>query len=132
MVDNYDHAENGRIWVIWYDAKARVHVINQSDQFMYCHVTLVNSKVSFVLTVIYSWNTAACRVSLWRDLKQLSNSISKPWVLMGDLNTTLFQDERIKNGQFIISNTSELQSFVQDVNVRDIKFSGIRLTWCNN
>lgn len=131
-LDNYDFAMNGRIWLIWDETKVKVSQISHSDQFIHCHVTLLDLNISFQLIVIYAWNTARMRNDLWQSLRQLSRGISEPWVLMGDLNTTLFYDERIKNGHFVDCNISELQTVVHDLELLDMKYTGIKYTGCNN
>lgn len=46
---------------------------------------------------------------------------------MGDFNTTLFHGERVKNGKIVNCSTSEMQSFVQHIDVQDLKATGIKL-----
>lgn len=72
------------------------------------------------------------RWPLWADIRRLSSTVSLPWLLMEDLNTTLFHDERVEGGVIVPSEIEELSSVLEDIEVMDMKFSGQRLTWCNN
>ncbi|KAG8385036.1 hypothetical protein BUALT_Bualt04G0181100 [Buddleja alternifolia] len=51
-------------------------------------------KVEFILTVIYASNDEGRSKELWRDLMR-QNYQDKPWVLMGDWNTTLLSNEKL-------------------------------------
>lgn len=98
---------------------------------MHCYVTFIVKKYSCFITFIYAGNEPGDRVPLWRDLINLSQGISEPWVMLGDFNTTLFSDERIRDGVIIPSDLSELESLVCNLDLADLRYNGVKLTWCN-
>lgn len=51
--------------------------------------------------------------------------------MCGDFNTSLIQEERLKNGHVCNSDYSELQQLFMDTGLNDLRFSGNYLTWCN-
>lgn len=131
-IDNYSHSHNGRIWILWDPLKFSVHCLQQSNQLVHCRVTRIDTNVSFLVTTIYALNTGTGREILWSDLLSIGNGVHEPWLIIGDLNTTLIYDERMKCGSFVDCDVSELQSVVNALDIKDLKYTGMRLTWCNN
>lgn len=84
------------------------------------------------VTVVYAYNTAIGRVPLWTDLQSIRATINEPLIILGDFNTTLFLDERVKCGEIDNQSTTELRTVVDALNVKDLKYSGMKLNWCNN
>lgn len=132
MSANYNTSSYGRIWVMWQAAKFHVMVIEQSSQLMHCEVLLIENSRKINVTYVYAFNHVDERVGLWEDLRRIASGVNLPWMIMGDFNTTLFYDERIRGGNIVDSDLRELTSFTEDVEVMDMKYSGQRLTWCNN
>lgn len=85
---------------------------------------MLQSNTKCLVTFMYAMNLPSERAPLWDDLKVISASVNLPWLLMGDFNTTLLYDERIKGGVINDSDTSELSSFVQEADVMDLRFTG--------
>lgn len=110
-LDNYAHAYNGRIWVIWNSVKCSVTPLRYSDQLIHCEVLLLDSNIKFLATFVYATNLPGERESLWDDVRNIATVVNLPWLLMGDLNTTLLYDERVKGGRIVNSDTSELASW---------------------
>lgn len=131
-IANYDYCPDGRIWMLWKPAKCSVICLQSSSQFMHCEVLFYDLNVKVLITFIYGFNTTEERESLWAALRRISLSITGPWMLLGDLNTTLLYDEKIKGGEVLNTDTEELASFVEAAEVLDMKYTGHRLTWCNN
>lgn len=132
MVANYDSDSYGRIWVLWKDAKCTVRCVEQSSQFMHCEVLLHDLKVLVNITFIYGFNDPEGRTALWTDLRRIGDTVSLPWLLLGDFNTTLFLDERIRGGVTVPADVGELSSFTEDMELMDMKATGQIFTWCNN
>lgn len=128
-VDNYQFAPNGRIWVLWDKQFAQVQVIGGSDQHLHCHVNL--DQYQFKMTVVYAKNSAREREVLWPLLTDISCSMIEPWLIVGDMNTTLLHEERMKNGVIVGGDNKELQEFCAAAVVSDLRFSGCFYTWSN-
>lgn len=131
-LDNYYHAQNGRIWVLWDDKVFQVDEQLQGNQFIHAKVTRLEYGDSFWLTAVYAFNSEAERKVLWYSIISLSQSIKEPWILMGDFNTFLKQSERVRNGMEVGGHTNELMELFSATGLGYLHFSGIHLTWCNN
>lgn len=132
FVGNYTYAHNGRIWLIWNSAKVSVACLSVTGQLVHCRITDLENSDCFLASFIYAANIVQERVSLWADIRSISGGINEPWIIVGDLNTTLYSDERIQHGNPVEYNTSELSSLVEDLGIVDLRYTGCKLTWCNN
>lgn len=112
--------------------KCMVVPLQRSDQFIHCEVNMVDAKTKFLVTFIYALNLPSEREPLWADMLRNDSSVALPWLILGDLNTTLFYDEKVKGGTILDSDTAELSTFVQEAEVMDLRYTGKKLTWCNN
>lgn len=131
-IDNYSYSHKGRIWFLWDKRRVGAQIIEIADQFIHCKINLLDAGKSFFVTILYAWNEAVDRESLWAALRRLNDAMHEPWVVCGDFNTSLVQEERIKNGLISRGDYSELQQLVMETNLNDLRYSGNYLTWCNS
>lgn len=89
------------------------------------------NQVKVLVTAIYAWNEEVDRTPMWEARKKLAATIHTPWVVGGDFNTTLLQEERLKNNEVCENSTAELQQCVIDTGLSDLRFSGNFFTWSN-
>lgn len=127
--DNSSYAFHGRIWLWWNDQRLNLVVLKAHGQFLHCEIVIDN--VSLCCTFVYAYNQIDERIPLWQELLAIGQNMTKPWAVVGDLNTILFQTEKLRNGDYTQVNTSELQEFCQSAAISDLTFSGNLLTWCN-
>ncbi|GLT27312.1 hypothetical protein SLA2020_023190 [Shorea laevis] len=103
----------------------------QSAQLLHCKVSINGRNLSFLCSVVYAFNVKAERESLWRQMSS-QGVVSEPWLVMGDFNTTLKNDERMKSCGFCSGDISELHGFTTTMELFDLSFSGDFYTWCNH
>lgn len=130
-ISNYDHAYNGRLWLLWNRQICNVVELFKSDQLIHAKVSINGTSVTFLLSLVYATNLPRDRVQLWQDISDLASSVKLPWIIAGDFNTTLKYDERLKGGVIEPGDTSELQTITRDYDLQDMRFSGEYYTWCN-
>lgn len=80
-------------------------------------------------TIVYAYNSANHRTPLWQDLQNIGKHITGPWILLGDFNTVLHQDERINYAGPVGADTRELQTLYSDLFLTDLHYGGNQLTW---
>ncbi|KAK8578142.1 hypothetical protein V6N13_046999 [Hibiscus sabdariffa] len=78
--------------------------------------------------LIYASHSSTRQKSLWPHLCHLAASITHPWLLMGDFNSTLDTSER-KGGASSTRSSHDLQNFLFDCGLRDLGFQGPSFTW---
>lgn len=130
-ITNYNHAYNGRVWVLWDETKVAVEELCQGSQFIHCKATLLDINKVVELTFVYAMNTSEEREELWLALEQIASSIQSPWDVLGDLNVTLTHEERLKGGEPVFESTEELENFTSLCELVDLNYTGVFHTWCN-
>ncbi|GFZ21539.1 hypothetical protein Acr_29g0007010 [Actinidia rufa] len=69
---------------------------------------------------------------LWDNLRRFSSSIEMPWMLLGDFNNVLSNDEKA-NGLLVTSyETRDFRNCCYDTGISDLRSLGVFLTWSNN
>ena len=81
-----------------------------------------------VTTVYTSPNPSKCEV-LWKQLYFLASCVRKPWVMGGDFNAILKEDEKSGGSNRRIGSCAKFWSWVEDNNLVDLGFQGPQFTW---
>ena len=129
---NYEHAELGRIWVCWNPRVVKIVHILCNDQAMLCYITVLEDNSFFLCSAIYASNNQVNRRVLWSHLQLCASKVgSKPWLLMGDFNTTRLSSE--KNGGNMSTDTAmeEFHECLFNLELDDMPFNGPLFTWIN-
>ncbi|KAE8719033.1 putative FKBP-type peptidyl-prolyl cis-trans isomerase 1 [Hibiscus syriacus] len=88
---NYEHASNGRIWVLWRKG-INLSVIQKSDQ--YITVRGSHQGIPMLISAIYGSNDGIARRQLWQTLREVDHTVNNsPWVLGGDFNIIMHSYE---------------------------------------
>ena len=86
---------------------------------------------TFFLTSIYASPNFTKRKILWNYLKDLSPSIRLPWVLLGDFNDMLSEDETMGGLPLTSSRINAFQDCLDYCGLMDLGFYGPKFTWTN-
>ena len=78
IIHNYKDAANGRIWLVWDDSWYDIKLLKSTAQMVHCQVSERSKGYQFNITVVYGYNTAEMRRSLWTELKMVAQSVSEP------------------------------------------------------
>ncbi|XP_077226456.1 uncharacterized protein LOC143859720 [Tasmannia lanceolata] len=130
-VDNYDHAENGRIWIIWDPNLLHFQLQESSPQFIYGNVSFLQSNFSFLLTAVYAHNSGSSRRVLWEDIRLIASGHSENWIVLGDFNTTRFSDERFGGALPVSKDLEDFNNCIIDCSLTDLKALGSQFSWNN-
>uniref|UniRef100_A0A1D1YFE7 Retrovirus-related Pol polyprotein LINE-1 n=1 Tax=Anthurium amnicola TaxID=1678845 RepID=A0A1D1YFE7_9ARAE len=130
FIANYESCRDGRIWVLWRSSIVKIQIIDETEQYMHLMVDLGNSKC-FILSAIYNSNLALDRLKTWQALKNISSSISIPWLVTGDFNQVRSNDEKIGGLKIPLSHLKPLNECIDFCTLQDMKSIGNPLSWCN-
>ncbi|XP_039004831.1 uncharacterized protein LOC120132053 [Hibiscus syriacus] len=127
---NYNHATNGRIWVLWHKS------ISCSVISCYDHSVSIRSTFggkSFCITAVYGFNEGSLRKHLWDHLRLMESIVgNEPWLIGGDFNVTLNSYESsIPINVATRGDISDFQNCVDVLGLSDHPFSGPLFTWSN-
>ncbi|KAL2925881.1 hypothetical protein RDABS01_023061 [Bienertia sinuspersici] len=70
-------------------------VINMSAQYIHSVVKPSSGLREFFYTFVYAFNEPKNREVLWKDMTNLNSRIKEPWLIMGDINCVMSNEERI-------------------------------------
>lgn len=113
---------SGGIWCLWNDDKITVELRYAHPNFL--HLAVSSSKGrSWELTAIYTQPHASRRSCLWGKLDELR--VEGPWVLMGDFNCVLHNEER-SLGRGV---STSFQTWTEKKGLIDLGYEGVAFTW---
>lgn len=81
------------------------------------------------VTFVYGHNQAVLRQGLWQDL--CASNMTCPWILLGDFNVVMSQDERISHVFFPHNEIDEFVECSTMLNLSDAPVVGHFYTWNN-
>ena len=96
--DNYCFLELGKIWVVWHPS-VKVNFFRKSLHMITCEVLLPDTRIWYVISVVYASNSKEERTTLWEEIVETStmSSVSgRPWMVLGDFNQVLHPDDHSK------------------------------------
>lgn len=78
---------------------------------------------------MYAANDHVPRRELWHSINMFKHLVGdSPWIIMGDFNATLTDDE-YAGGNVSSTASADFQQCVQEVEVFDLHYSGMYFTW---
>lgn len=131
VLNNYQKAQNGQIWLMWDPKQYQVDLILLTAQLIHVQVKHLSRNWHCLLSAIYASNEGAERTELWDVLRTAAPSPDKECLLMGDYNEVISPDEKIIHGE-ISTIRSGLKDCCINLELLDVKSIGLFYTWCNN
>ncbi|CAH1422485.1 unnamed protein product [Lactuca virosa] len=118
-----------RIAIGWDPGAWDVYVIHSYDQIVHFRVHPKNSNHTFFISFVYAENDYRDRRRLW-DYLRIHHSLVKdqPWLIVGDFNQVLKPSESTRSSSYDCLIT-EFQRCIDDINIADIKDTGLYYTW---
>ena len=87
--------------------------------------------ISFLLTAVYAPPQFHKRKLFWEYLQNLAMYVSLPWVLLGDFNDMISDEEKL--GGLLVNRTciSAFRNCMDNRGLMDLGFHGPHFTWTN-
>ncbi|CAI9106245.1 OLC1v1005360C1 [Oldenlandia corymbosa var. corymbosa] len=86
--------------VLW-DKTVELQALDYTNQLIHCHVGDRRTRWEYLLTGVYASNEEKERVKLWEKLESISQSANMAWIVCGDFNNVLKQEEKL-GGQKVL------------------------------
>ncbi|KAK9713611.1 hypothetical protein RND81_06G039400 [Saponaria officinalis] len=128
IINNLQHHDGGRIWLMWRKAEFEVDVILKNEQLIHSKVTKLGYGKVFLFTVVYGSNSYAERDDLWRALASMNSSL--PWTVGGDFNCLMNPNERV-GAPVKLHDIDPFRRCAQFCDLSDLKSTGVFFTWNN-
>ncbi|XP_059302334.1 uncharacterized protein LOC132054308 [Lycium ferocissimum] len=121
---------SGKIWIFWTDEWLGV-VISESEQQVTLQLTHSSLNQSVLVSVVYAKCDREEREQLWEAMVELANQQDLPWIIEGDFNV-IVSDEEKQGGLPVSSNeTLDFSTCIQSYGLIDVGFLGSKFTWWN-
>lgn len=80
---------------------------------------------------IYSPNRPTERRKMWEEIAELLSSGNIPTMLLGDMNTIVYQGDKMGGVPVNSYQVKDIQQFIQRTSLIDLRFQGPAFTWTN-
>ena len=92
-------------------------------------VKVPTNSYNFLLTAIYALPNFNERKILWNYLKDLSPSVNMPWVLLGNFNDMLAEDEKMGGLPLNKNRLNAFRDCINSCGLMNLGFHGPKFTW---
>ena len=84
------------IWLLWNEGPSfSVEIITCSEHSIHALIKVHSPSLSFLFTAVYAPPQFNRRKSFWDYLQNLAVNISLPWLLLGDFNDMISEEEKL-------------------------------------
>ncbi|KAI0492244.1 hypothetical protein KFK09_026513 [Dendrobium nobile] len=116
---------------MWRSDLASFALITSNEQCVIGKLCIAN-KGSLIISTVYGSRDVYSRRILWECLGSHS-SLELPYVIGGDFNCILSQDDKRGGKKFKFSIAPQgMNSFMNSFDLHDVGVVGPKYTWCNN
>ena len=120
------------IWLLWNERPSfSVEIIPCNEHNIHALVKVHSPSLLFLLTTVYALPQFTKHKPFWEYLQNLALNISLPWILLGDFNDMISEEEKL--GGLPISRTRMVafRNCLDKCELIDLGFHGPRFTWIN-
>ncbi|KAH0642254.1 hypothetical protein KY289_033228 [Solanum tuberosum] len=118
----------GKIWFFWREDWEGDIILDMVQQ-----VTLkfnMNNQ-EFLISTVYARCNALDRLELWEELGTFGDMDQCPWIIGGDFNVILNEEEKSGGLQFTQTEALDFAAFISNSALTEVRFSGSKYTWWN-
>ena len=122
---------SGGLWLLWNDDKVVVEALAKTEQEIHVEVKVRASNLSWILSAVYASPRTEERSLLWSNLAKVAELHNKPWIMAGDFNEPLIEEDKFGGRGVSINRFLAFKDCLDVCSMVDIGFSGPRFTWTN-
>jgi len=121
----------GGLWFLWDPDRVEVTFLASTEQEIHTLVKVNSSSLNWIFTAIYASPRHRERCMLWNNLNTVANSHNLPWIIAGDFNELLSNDEKLGGRPISLYRANLFKECLDSCNMADLGFNGPRFTWTN-
>lgn len=120
----------GGILIAWNASKYKL--VNCTKGRYNVTVTLEQNGDCFHLTSVYGPTSTQLRRDFFNEIRGLQHSDNLPWLLCGDFNVTLLQEDRTNVNSSNWRESTKFADLIIDLNLINLPLRGKNFTWSNS
>ena len=121
----------GGLWILWKSEEVEILPLSSTEQEIHAIVKVRSSDISWLLSAIYASPRLAERRILWDNLKTVAHLHNLPWLMIGDFNEVLSDDDKFGGNHVNLNRALEFKDCLDKCNMVDLGFTGPKFTWTN-
>lgn len=102
-----------------------------NDKLIHTRVYNFAGELKYWCTGIYAWNTLKERKNLWGDIEKIEPNQNEPWIIMGDFNNVLRENDRLGGKVVMEAKYEDLASMMEKMDLYEKDSQGDHFTWSN-
>ncbi|XP_060177942.1 uncharacterized protein LOC132607882 [Lycium barbarum] len=106
-------------------------VISESEQQVTLQLTHSSLNQAVLVSVVYAKCDRQEKEELWEDMVALANQQDLPWIIGGDFNVIVSEEEKQGGLPVTFNETLDFSTCIQSCGLIDVGFTGSKFTWCN-
>ena len=118
----------GGIWVLWNSERVDVAHLASTEQEIHFTVKVHSSSVIWLFSAVYASPRCAERHILWNNLMNVAELHNMPWVIAGDFNEPLVNDDKFGGRAVSVNSSLLFKECLDKCSMMDIGFAGPRYT----
>jgi hypothetical protein len=130
FVGSSSNGVSGGLALFWHD-QLSVDVKHVNERFIDVYVRVSLNAPQWCITCVYGEPHVEDRHRMWDSLRNLKLESDLPWVVIGDFNEALWQEEHLSCTPQPVSQTEAFREVLFDCNLTDLGFSGVPYTYDN-
>ncbi|XP_012857002.1 PREDICTED: uncharacterized protein LOC105976270 [Erythranthe guttata] len=127
-----DKVGNSGGLILFWQKEVEVDLISYSNNHIDAEVLDKNHNSKWRVTGFYGFPEISRRHESWAILRQLRNHRNLPWVVGGDYNEILSNNEKEGGLSRLPAQIEAFREALDDCGLTDLEFEGPRFTWSNN
>ncbi|XP_019248638.1 PREDICTED: uncharacterized protein LOC109227900 [Nicotiana attenuata] len=121
---------NGKIWA-FVDEDTNVDILMNIEQQMTLKLFHKNLNNELYVTLVYAKCDPTERIELWDLMYHLASDMESPWLVGGDFNVILSEEEKCGGLPIYLSEVEDFAQCVDACALYDLSFKGMLCTWWN-
>ena len=123
---------SGGIWLLWNEGPSfSVEIITCSEHSIHSLIKVHSPSLYFLFTAVYAPPQFNKRKPFWDYLQNLAVNISLPWLLLGDFNDMISEEEKLGGLPVNRTRMMAFRNCLDNYGLMDLGFHGPRFTWTN-
>ncbi|XP_059310068.1 uncharacterized protein LOC132061235 [Lycium ferocissimum] len=122
--------QNGKIWV-FVDEAVQWDIIMNTNQQVTLRLNHPDISKDIITTFVYAKCDDGERQRLWEDLYHLAGRMKLPWMVGGDFNVIISEEEKLGGFPVTLNECKDFAFCINSCELFDLGFKGSPFTWWN-